>query len=71
MTTKLKVTGMTCGHCKSAVEGAVREVPGVEAATVDLESGSVTVEHAESVSVESLSRAVASAGYEMVGVGSQ
>lgn len=27
---KLKVTGMTCGHCEQAVTKALSEVPGVE-----------------------------------------
>lgn len=26
---KLRVTGMTCGHCEKAVEEALAEVPGV------------------------------------------
>jgi copper chaperone len=27
---KLKVTGMTCGHCETAVKKALSSVPGVE-----------------------------------------
>ena len=27
---KLKVTGMTCGHCEMAVKKALSQVPGVE-----------------------------------------
>ena len=27
---KLKVTGMTCGHCEAAVKKALGQVPGVE-----------------------------------------
>nr|MBP9484379.1 heavy-metal-associated domain-containing protein [Negativicutes bacterium] len=33
----IKVDGMSCGHCKNAVEKAVRALPGVLAAEVDLE----------------------------------
>ena len=33
----LKVEGMTCGHCKAAVEKALKAVDGVEDAVVSLE----------------------------------
>ncbi len=39
----VKVSGMTCGHCASAVTKAVKAVPGADDVNVDLESGSVTV----------------------------
>ena len=34
-----QITGMTCGHCKSAVESAIRATDGVTAAQVDLKAG--------------------------------
>lgn len=40
---KLKVSGMTCGHCVSAVTKAVKAVPAVETVVVDLAQGEVTV----------------------------
>ena len=40
----LAVGGMTCGHCKNAVEKAVRGLPGVLAAEVDLAAGKLSVE---------------------------
>lgn len=40
----VKVEGMTCGHCKSSVEKAVRGLPGVLAAEVDLDGKMLTVE---------------------------
>jgi copper chaperone len=39
----LKVSGMTCGHCVSAVTRVVRAVPSVEDVAVDLARGEVTV----------------------------
>ena len=61
-TIELNVTGMTCGHCKSAVESALKSVAGVAAVNVDLGSGkaSVTGEH---VKLEDLVAAVADEGY--------
>lgn len=42
--TNLKITGMTCGHCVRSVTGALKGVPGVKAAEVDLRSGAAKVE---------------------------
>jgi copper chaperone len=60
---KLKVSGMTCGHCVAAVSTAVRAVAAVEDVMVDLEHGEVTVrgtpdEHAER-------EAIVEEGYEV------
>jgi len=41
---KLKVEGMSCGHCKASVEEALNGVAGVTAVAVDLENGVATVE---------------------------
>ena len=41
--TVLKVTGMTCGHCVSAVDKALKQVPGVERVDVTLEPGQAVV----------------------------
>lgn len=40
---RLKVSGMTCSHCVSAVTNAVRTIPAVESVAVDLATGMVTV----------------------------
>ena len=42
--TTLRVTGMTCGGCERNVETALREVEGVENASADNETNTVTVE---------------------------
>lgn len=44
MTTTLRVTGMTCGGCEENVETALRGVEGVEDASADNETDTVTVE---------------------------
>jgi len=43
MQTTLKVTGMTCGHCVSAVTKALENLPGVEKAEVSLDPGQAVV----------------------------
>lgn len=42
-TTVLKVEGMSCGHCKMAVEKALQTVPGVVSAAVSLEKKEAVV----------------------------
>ncbi len=40
----LRITGMTCGHCRMHVKQALDQVPGVTTADVDLASGIARVE---------------------------
>jgi copper chaperone len=60
------VTGMTCGHCVSAVSGEVGQLPGVTDVEVDLASGAVTVTSDEPLDDDAVRAAVDEAGYEMV-----
>ena len=62
MKIELNVSGMTCGHCKSAVESALKAVTGVTAVEVNLAGGKATV-NGEGVQLESLVAAVADEGY--------
>ena len=63
-TIQLNITGMTCGHCQSAVQNALRRQAGVRAATVDLEGGTARVEYdPAAVSPDQLAAAVAEEGY--------
>jgi copper chaperone len=55
------VTGMTCGHCKSAVTTEVLQVEGVQAVDVDLDSGMLTVRG--SADDDAIRKAVDEAGY--------
>ena len=61
---QLSIGGMSCGHCKSAVENALRRQQGVRAATVDLQRGAAEVEYDPStVSPAQLTAVVAEEGY--------
>jgi len=64
----LTVEGMSCGHCKAAVEKALKAVDGVENAVVDLEKKSAEVALSKDVSGEELTKAVTDAGYEVTEV---
>ncbi|MGH9037794.1 MAG: heavy-metal-associated domain-containing protein [Acidimicrobiia bacterium] len=67
MTTRLySVPGISCGHCKAAIEGEVAKVAGVERVEVDVETKTVRVEGA--ASDEAVRGAVDEAGYEVAGL---
>ena len=66
-TTTYPVTGMTCGHCVSAVTEEVSQVSGVTAVDVDLESGGLTVTSEAPVDEAAVRAAVEEAGYEVAG----
>ncbi len=58
------VEGMTCASCVARVERALRKVPGVSAASVNLAAGTATVEYFPgAISPEGLRSAVEGAGY--------
>ena len=60
----LNVAGMSCGHCKAAVEGELNELSGVERSNADVEKGTVEVSYDEAtVTTEDLKGAIEEAGY--------
>jgi copper chaperone len=65
MDTTFTVSGMTCGHCVSAVTSELGLVPGVSAVTVDLTSGAVTVSSDRPLDDGTVSAAVDEAGYAL------
>jgi copper chaperone len=62
---KLKVAGMTCGHCVHTVTKAVEALPSVESVRVDLETGEVSVKgNADEGSIRLV---IEDAGYQVRG----
>jgi len=59
------VTGMTCGHCVSAVTTELSRLPGVADVQVDLASGEVVVTSATELSLDDVRTAVDEAGYAL------
>ncbi len=57
-----RIVGMSCDHCRSAVEEAIRTTAGVAKASVDLKAGQASVEG--QFDPESVVVAVEEAGYE-------
>ena len=65
--TELKITGMSCGHCQSAVEKALRSVAGSEDVQVDLANGVARV--GGSADINALVAAVEEEGYSAAAIG--
>ena len=67
MTTRTyDVPGISCAHCKSAIEGEVAKVAAVEAVVVDIDARTATVTgEADDAAVRA---AIDDAGYDVAGV---
>ena len=67
-TTTYPVTGMTCGHCVTAVTEEVSALPGVTGVDIDLVPGGtsqVTVTSDQPLDRDAVAAAVDEAGYQL------
>lgn len=62
MTVTYSVPAITCGHCKSAIEGEVSQVAGVDSVIVDIEAKSVAVVGGEDAAIRA---AIDEAGFDI------
>lgn len=63
----ISIKGMSCNHCKMAVEQALQTLQGVESAEVDLKGNTAQVVFDPSqVDEEKLKAAITQAGYEVI-----
>jgi copper chaperone len=64
----LNVPGVSCNHCKMAIEGAVSALTGVRSVAVDVAAKSVAVDfETGDVTLETIEAAVQEEGYEVAG----
>jgi copper chaperone CopZ len=64
MTTRTySVPGISCGHCKNAIEGELTPLEGVDSAVVDIDAKTVTV--VGEIAEADVRAAVDEAGYEV------
>ncbi len=66
MQTTINVSGMTCGHCVSAVTMELSLLPTVTEVEVNLETGQVTISSDAALEQAQLATAIDEAGYELV-----
>jgi copper chaperone len=66
MTTRVyDVPGISCDHCRAAIEGGVAPLAGVESVEVDLDARSVRVTGGDD---DAIRAAIDGAGYDVAGV---
>jgi len=64
----LNISGMSCQHCAARVTKALKSVPGVSNAAVDLGKGQAAVEFDPAqAKTDDLAKAVKAAGYTVTG----
>ena len=66
-TRSIAVTGMTCGHCASAVRAEISKLAGITDVDVDVDTGTVRISGEPLPGDASLREAVEEAGYEFIG----
>ena len=65
-TASFTATGMTCQHCVASVTKEVSELAHVTSVSIDLPSGTVTVESDASIPQDEIIAAIDKAGYPAV-----
>ena len=69
MEKKMKIEGMTCGHCEARVKKTLEALPGVAEAKVSHETGTAVVTLSADVADDTLKQAVEAEDYKVVSVG--
>ncbi|GFZ96113.1 heavy-metal-associated domain-containing protein [Nesterenkonia alkaliphila] len=62
-TTEYQVTGMSCGHCETAIRAEVSEIPGVTDIDVSAQTGRLAVTSEQPLEDPAVIAAVDEAGY--------
>lgn len=65
-TTEYQVSGMSCGHCESAIRAEVSEIAGVTGIEVSAQTGRLAVTSEQPVDDAAVIAAVDEAGYTAV-----
>lgn len=63
-----QITGMTCGHCVSAVTAELTALLGVRSVEVDLAGGKAAVTSEAPLPLDEVRHAIDEAGYALAGV---
>ena len=64
--TTLSVPDISCGHCKTSIEGAVKPLAGVDTAEVSIDDRNVDVTYDSSrINLSDIVMAISDQGYEV------
>jgi len=61
----LSVPDISCGHCKSSIEGALAPMPGVSSAVVSIDEKTVEVSFDEPATLPAIVAAIEEQGYDV------
>ena len=65
-TTTLSVPDISCGHCKSSIEGAVKDLSGIDKVEVNIDPKTVDLSFDEaSISLDAIIEAIEEQGYDV------
>ena len=64
-TITLNVPDISCGHCKTSIEGAVSGLDGVDTVEVAIEDRTVAVTYADDLSLDEIVQAIEEQGYDV------
>lgn len=62
----INVEGMSCGHCKQAVEESVGQLIGVKEVIASPDDNQVRIIYEDPASIDNIENAIFDAGYEVV-----
>ena len=62
-TITLNVPDISCGHCKSSIEGAVSGLQGVDSVEVAIDDRTVAVTYADDLSLDTIVETIERQGY--------
>ena len=63
--TTLSVPDISCGHCKSSIEGAVGALDGVTTVEVSIDAKSVDIDFGAPTDLEAIITAIEDQGYDV------
>ncbi|MCL4434663.1 MAG: cation transporter [Actinobacteria bacterium] len=62
---EISVPGISCAHCKSSIEGALRPVAGVDQAVVDVSTKTVAVSYGSPATLDAITEVIENQGYDV------
>lgn len=65
MTTTIKIEDMTCGNCVAKVETGLGSIPGVNNVSVDLATGTATIDHNDTVTTDIINTTIEDLGFDI------
>jgi copper chaperone len=66
MMTTIGIKGMSCKHCVQAVSKALQDLPGLSKVEINLETGTASLDHDDSLDITLVKDRIQKAGYEVV-----